>query len=355
MTEPNGLPNDHVELSAPERATAARQPRFLVRLVGLVLVIASVVLATYLIVAYIAYESGQTQRTQQETAARAEQIGRQLELARQDLAGGSPNLALTRLDWVLEREPANGDALALRDLALAADATPMTPEPTSRPQPTTEAAPDEPAADTSEAQAQLATIRRLVTNEQWEESLPLLAAFQQQYPDYERQQTDQMLYDTYVGLGLTYVNTEKVEMGLNYFAQAERLGALPPEAQTYRAWADLYFQGIAYSGVNWEIATGYWRDLCAAAPFYRDACRRLQRSLVGYGDQLAYIQDWCPAIDIYQEAWNQAPSESLEGKLNAARENCFAATPVSITGTQLLTGDVPITGTNPLAPTEPGG
>jgi len=349
MTEPSEPTTNTGHLSAQ------RPPRLFVRLIGLALVIASVVLATYLLVAYVAFQSGQALRTEQETTARQEQVSRQIELARQDLAVGSPDLALTRLEWVLTREPDNAAAESLRDQALAA-AAPAATEPAAAPEPTAVAASEQVAAvDNATAQAELQAIDRLAAAEQWEEALPRLIAFQQQYPDYERQRTDRMLYDTYINLGLTYVNTEKVEMGLNYFAQAERLGTLPPEAQTYRAWADLYFQAIAYSGVNWGIAIDYWRDLCAAAPFYRDACSRLQRALVGYGDQLAYNQDWCPAVDVYQEAWNQLPGETLEGKLSRARESCNAATPAPITATLPLTGDAPITDTAPIAPSEPGG
>ena len=92
-------------MNTGESITAAEPPagrsRLLSRLVGLALVISSVVLATYLLVAYFAFESGQAARVAQETTARDEQVARQIELARQNLDEGSSHLALTRLDWVL--------------------------------------------------------------------------------------------------------------------------------------------------------------------------------------------------------------------------------------------------------------
>lgn len=342
------------EQTAIDISTSARRPRLAVRLLGLVLVIFSIVVATYLVVVYFAFESGRSLRREQESSTRNEQISRQIELARDDLAEGSDNLALTRLDWVLSQEPDNADAQALRE-----QITSSTPEPTAAP--TLTAADAEPtegsgaAADDSEALPELQTIRRLTAAERWDEALAGLLAFQQRYPDYERAETDQLLYDTYVGLGLSFVNTEKIELGLNYFSQAERLGDLPQEALDYRVWADLYFEAVAYSGVNWDFAAGYWRDLCAAAPFFQGACARLDIALVGYGDQLAYNLDWCPAASVYQEAWNRQPGEALESKLAQAREGCASATPVPITGTNMLSGTAPITGTNPLTPTEPGG
>lgn len=343
MTEPIIEPAD----DAGEQAVADR-PRLLSRLLGLALVIASVVLATYLLVAYFAYESGQAARVAQETTARDEQISRQIELARQDLAEDSAHLALTRLDWVLAQEPGNTDALALREQATAAESAGQVPQPTAGPRPTAEPTPEEIVTD-DETLAELQAIRRLVAGQQWEDALAGLVSFQQRFPDYERQTTDQLLFDTYIALGLTYANTEKVELGLNYFAQAEKLGTLPAEAEQYRIWADLYFQGIAYSGVNWSIAADYWADLCAAAPFYRDACVRLDRALVGQGDEFAFRLDWCPALDIYQRAWNRQPTDALGNKLAQAREGCASATAVPISGT------LPITGTEPLTPTEPGG
>ena len=348
MTEPIEPAIDNADEQSIVAQPAAGRSRLAGRLFGLALVIVSVVLATYLLVAYFAYETGQAERVAQETTARDEQIARQIELARQDLAEDSAHLALTRLDWVLAQEPGNADALALRQQATAAEAAGQAPQPTAGPRPTAEPTPEEVVTD-DKTLAELQTIRRLVAGEQLEEALAGLLAFQQRFPDYERQETDRLLFDTYIALGLSFVNTEKVELGLNYFAQAEKLGTLPQEAQDYRLWADLYFQGIAYSGVNWGIAADYWADLCAAAPFYRDACARLDRALVGQGDTFAFNLDWCPALDIYQRAWNRAPSDALGNKVAQARESCAAATAVPISGT------LPLTGTAPLTPTEPGG
>jgi hypothetical protein len=359
MTEPIGPADETGEQGDSRRPTSEetpseRRPRLLVRIFGLALIIFSVVVATYLVVAYFAVESGRALRTEQETTARNEQINRQIELAREDLAEGSDNLALTRLDWVLTQDPDNADARALRE-----EAANYVPEPTAAPtEPPTASPTGEATDDPATAEAalpELQALRRLVAAERWDEALPLLLTFQQQHPDYERVETDQLLYDTYVALGLSYVNTDKIELGLNYFALAERLGNLPQEALDYRVWADLYFEAVAYSGVNWGIAGDYWRDLCAAAPFFQDSCARLDTALVGYGDQLAYNLDWCPALSIYQEAWNRRPSQQLDAKVGQARAGCASATAVPISGTNPLSGTAPITGTNPLTPAEPGG
>lgn len=353
MTEPETPEGETGERMNTNNETE-RRPRLVVRLVGLALVTFSVFVATYLIVAYFAVQSGRSLRDEQQAQNRTEQIDRQIELARQNRAEGSESLALTRIEYVLGLEPDNAAALALRDELVNA-----TPPPTAAPaEPTAEATPAQDPADApdeSEARPELQVIRRLVSAERWEEALPALLTFQQLHPDYERAETNRMLYDTYIALGLKHVNSENIELGLNYFSQAERLGDLPQEALDYRVWANLYFQGVAHSGVNWQTASGYWRDLCAAAPFFKNACDRLDVALEGYGDQLAFQMEWCPAVSVYQEAWNRRPSQGLEVKLDNAINGCASATPVPITGTNSFTGTAPITGTTPLTPTEPGG
>lgn len=354
MMEPYGPDEISGEPTAIELSIGERRPRPLVRLFGLFLLLFSVFLATYLVVAYLAFESGQALRTEQEATARAAEITHQIELARANLAEGSHNLALTRLDWVLERDPANEEALVLRQQLIEIEAEPVEPPATSAVEDVVDEQVDEAAvADDSEAGTQLTAIRRLAAAEDWEAALPQLLAFQHAFPDYERGETNQMLYDTYISLGLALVNTEKIELGLNYFTQAERLGNLPQEVLDYRNWADLYFQGVAYSGVDWDIAAGYWRDLCAVAPFFQDACDRYERALTGYGDQFAFNLDWCPALEAYQVAWNRQPSELLDSKIAQARQGCASATAVPITGTNPITGSLPITDTE--TPVEPGG
>jgi hypothetical protein len=80
---------------------------------------------------------------------------------------------------------------------------------------------------------------------------------------------------------------EQVELGMYYLSQARRLGDLTTEALDYEMWAELYLQGIAFYGTNWDASAYYFRNLCLAAPFFHDSCERLHEVLVAYGDQYA--------------------------------------------------------------------
>lgn len=333
MTKSNG----------PQIQIDTGQPRNLMsRIAGLVLIISAAVLGTYLVVAYFGWQSGQQSQTA--TEGRDQALARQVELARQDAAQGSLDLALRRLDWVLAQESGHDAAAALRveiEATVQAEAAAtVTPLPTAPPEATATVAVDNSLPELQE-------IRALVERGAWVEALPALLGFRQRNPDLERPETDKLLYETYLNLGLEALQGDATELGLNYLAQAERLGDLPQEAQDYRYWGNLYLDGIAYYGVNWEVASYYFRDLCAAAPFFQDSCQLLNEVLIKQADQLAFAGEWCPAEAFYQELWAQNRTESLGEKLAQARENCALATPVPISGTVELSGTESITDAPP--------
>ena len=86
---------------------------------------------------------------------------------------------------------------------------------------------------------ELLRIQRLVATKYWEEALPALIAFQQQFPSFEREETDQLLYDVYLNYGLDLITGEEVELGMYYLTQAQQLGDLPQSARDYETWAEL--------------------------------------------------------------------------------------------------------------------
>lgn len=312
------------------------------RLAGLLLIIFSVLVGWFLLIAFLGWQSGQRQLQDRQVA----QLDRQITLAQADIEQENYQLALTRLEWVLERDPNSADAQTLQTVAFAGlGATPeptpvtavtVTPAPTRLPTAT-------PGAIGSPGD-ELLRIRRLVATKFWEEALPALIAFQQQFPSYEREETDQLLYDTYQNYGLDLITGEQVELGVFYLTQAQKLGDLPQLVLDYQTWAELYTQGISFYGVNWEASTYYFRDLCLAAPFYQSSCDHLFDALVAWGDQYVAAQDWCPAEALYEEASRQQTPPTLIEKRTQAQENCLLATP---TPSEPITDTVPITDTAP--------
>lgn len=317
------------------------------RLLGLVLILLAATVSVYLVVAYVGWQQGEAMRVETVETVRSQQMERQVQLAREDISAASYNLALARLEWVLERDPENVDAQALQRQAEAALRTASTPEaratPTEVAEPTPVLAAEGDSITTADA-AELERLQRLARQENWEEVIAGTLAFQRQRPAYERPETDRLLYTAYLNRGLELVRGEQVEAGIYYFSQAERLGDLPQEALDYWLWAELYLQGIAYYGVNWGVAVSFFRDLCLAAPFFQGACDKLYDSLLAYGDQFAAGGEWCPAAELYREARQYGSDQALGTKLAAATEGCAAATPTPevISDTLTITDTVPL-------------
>jgi len=312
------------------------------RIVGVLLVLAAVVVGLYLAVGYLAWQSGETLRSEREEEARVQQITRQVSLAQEDIQRGGYNLALHRLDWVLERDPANEEAEALHQQAQEALRTALTPE--APPTPTLEPEPTVVLSEETEPEEELRRLQRLYSREQWSDLLPAVLAMQRQFPNFERMESDRLLYEAYLNLGLQQIQGDQIEKGISNLAQAEKLGDLPQEALDFWLWAELYLEGIAYYGVNWAVSASVFRDLCLSAPFYQNSCDKLYDSLVNYGDQYLLNQDYCPAVDYLREARQYGSSGTLSEKLNRAVEGCASATPTP----DVISGTLPAVEMTPL-------
>lgn len=327
--------------------------RFL-RLSGFGLILLALLIGLYTLIAYLGWQSGQTLRADRVQAERTAAVETQITRAQEEIEAGNYRLALRRLEWVLENDPDYPEARTLQEQAQqaldAASAPTATPPPTVAT--TATPMPDEP--DTAPAAdapvAEFRALQTLVDEEEWEEAVTAITHFQGEYPDYERQETDRLLFEAYIGHGVELLYSERVELGIYYLDQAERLGALPQEARDQRQWAELYLNGMAYYGVGWGVSIANFRQLCLAAPFYQNSCDKLHAGLVAYADQYAAQQDWCPAESFYAEAYRLQSGDTVGDKLAQAREGCQSATP---TATAPITGTVPLTGTDPITATGP--
>lgn len=331
------------------------RPRWL-RLLGTGLILVAVILGLYTLAAYLGWQSGEELRAERVTRERQEQVETQLTRARDEIQEGNHRLALRRLEWVLEQEPDHAEAQALYDEAQAAlgeDATPAASDPetpSSSASPTATSVAEDDETGGREPARTLRRLERLVEEEAWQEAVSAIVAFRNDYPEYERRRTDALLFEAYIGRGVDLLYTDRVELGIFYLSQAQELGNLPAEVQDQRQWAELYLAGIAYFGVNWDVAISNFRDLCLAAPFYQDSCVHLREALIAGGDQYAAQREWCPAESYYREAYRLEESTSMAEKLDQARLGCRDATP---TPTAPITETTPITSTAPITDTFP--
>ncbi len=291
------------------------------RRLGYALLLVGALLALYGGIAFVAWQNGRSLQRQQIETETAAELARQLELAQQDADNGSYDLALRRLEWILAQQPEYPGVRELQAQTMLARDTRLTPSPTPTLTPTPTITP------TPEPVSELEQLQDLVQQEEWAEAISAIISFQAANPNYQRLQTDKLLYDAYMAYGVELLYGEQVELGLAYLSQAERLGALPIEVADQAAWGEMYLRGIAFYGVNWNAAIGYFYELCLAAPFYQNACEKLNTARIAYGDQYAAVLDWCPAERYYRDALNQTYSRDLAQKVDQARQGCQEATP----------------------------
>lgn len=335
------------------RTAVSRRARWL-RLFGLGMIFMALLVLFYGGVAYLGWQSGERIRQEEMVAAQESALAHQLELAVADVAAGRHELALRRLDWIEARQGGYAGVATVRAEAIAqtvvmATAT-ATVVPTVTPLPTaTVVVEGEEVRDTAVAAEELAELTEMVETGKWAEAIEAIPDFQAAFPSYERQVTNQLLYDSYVRHGQNLLETEQIELGLSYLEQARGLGDLSEPVEGQVTFAELYLEGIVFYEVNWPAYLYYFRELCTFAPLFHNSCSLLFEGLVAYGDQLAVAQDWCPAVAHYREARNTLPAEVdevLVGKIEQARDACALATP---------TPAAVITGTLPITPTEGGG
>ena len=321
-------------MNSPENIS---RRRLILRVLGIILIVIAILVATYSIVIYSAWKGAEDERIEEERRALLSELENQMSLARDDINEGNPELALRRLDWILELRPSYVGAAELRLAAETTLSRRLTPEATA-----TRAAPPTPTSALSnepDPAALFSELDKLFQSEQWLRAATELAAFQVRFPNFNRRETDRMLFDASINLSLELVQSDQIEMGLFYMDQAEKLGDLPEEVEAFRTWAELYLLGIGYFGVDWGQAIYYFRGLCSAAPYYQDSCTRLYESLVAYGDIYSALLEWCPAEELYFEAMLFDVNDVLGLKLDQASLSCLDATP---TPTIVISGTVTI-------------
>lgn len=303
------------------------RPKSSLRLVGVILLALFALVVFYGTVAYVAWQSGQIDRSRAGQEALNAEIARNIELARSDLQAGNLALAERRIDWLLQQNVDDPTALALQ-ATLQARRFVVTPAPvTTRSTPTPAPTILPPTAAPADPAARLNALRRLVESGRYEDAIVQIPAFQLEYPAFERYLTDQLLFDAYIKAGFQLTNGNQIARGIAYFDQAAQLGPLPEEARSQQYYARVYLNAIVYQGINWNVAIPNLIELCQFAPLYQDSCRLLYEARLQYGDALLAGGDACAAVQQFQSAQQYSLNADVNRRLSAAREQCAAATP----------------------------
>ncbi|NIM92566.1 MAG: hypothetical protein GTO18_02475 [Anaerolineales bacterium] len=303
------------------------------------------------VAAYTGYEKGLEDRAIAEASAEEQSISEQLELGVEDLMEERYDVAKQRAEYVLSVDPNNEAAIGLLDLAIQALNQPtLTPTPKITP---TQITPS-PTPDLSSIESHFAAAKDAVVQENWDAAIQLLIDFRVEYPEYQPEEVDQLLFTSLRNRGLQNILTKKLEQGIYDLALAERFGPLDSQAISWRSTAAYYLFANSYVGLDWSEAYRWFSDLCAAAVW--DSCYKYAISGKGYGDNLIEEEDFCAASIAYVQSIVTWHDPDLEPTATEAAILCMTATAPPPTPTPTIEGTV--TGTvTPMTPTptETGG
>jgi len=263
-------------------------------------------------------------------------IQSQLESAKLDFHEGRYQIALERLDWILEEMNAYlseeqlaevGDLYSQTLLELSTDGTP-TPQPTPTPTITVYT----PTPDLRGEEELFSLAQGQISDELWNEAIQTLESLRQKNLDYRTIQVDGMLYIALRNRGVKKILVDgSLEPGLYDLALAERFAPLDSQAEGFRTWTRLYLTGASYWGVDWAQAVYYFEQVYPALPNLRDgtnitAKERFRIAALEYAKQLLSIEDYCLAQEYFDKALQIGDDPQIQPTMQWVGEQCVQQT-----------------------------
>jgi len=299
-----------------------------------------IVLAALLLVVVVGasagYFSGQSLHSQREQALTHAQDAEQFNLAIADFQAGRFQMAIERLNNVLQNEPDFPGALEKQEEALAAvNATP-TPQPTETPVPS-------PTPDVSRADQYLNQAKQQFTDKKYTDMITTLLTLKTEIPSFEPVRVDGLLWAglRYNGVHLIQ-DTNRLTEGLYYLDLATNYAPLDKEASGLadfaRIFLGLYQEAYYYRTKDIEVSMADFKKVLAMRPTYTDSL------IKDYGDIVIANAEAtgspCGALEIYTN--NAIPQlddyDTFVQKRDQAQSDCVATYP---TAAPTVATDVP--------------
>ena len=262
----------------------------------------------------------------------APRIQSQLEGARQDIEEGRYEVAISRLDWILEEmtDFLTEDEIAeigdLYSQALLLIASRKTPTPQPSPTPTQPAY--TPTPDVRGAQELFDTAQQLISEGAWDEAIRTIEALREKDITFRTVQVDGMLYLALRNRGIHKILVEgSLEPGLYDLSMAERFAPLDSRAEGLRTWTRFYLTGASYWDVDWSQVVFYFEQVYPHLPNLRDgtfmtATERYRIGAIEYAAQLAAAGDYCAAQEYYEKALAISDDPSVHSAAQDVADAC---------------------------------
>ena len=285
----------------------------------------------------------------------APRIQSQLDGARQDIEEGRYEVALGRLDWILEEMT---DYLTQEELDEIGELYSHTlllinsrTTPTPQPSPTPEAPVYTPTPDLRGAQELYDTALQQIASGAWDDAIRTIEALRENDITFRTVQVDGFLYIALRNRGLQKILAEgSLEPGIFDLTMAERFAPLDNRAEGLRTWTRLYLTGASFWDVDWCQVVFYFEQVYPHLPNLRDgtfmtATERYRIGAIEYATQLAAAGEYCLAQEYFEKALaisedasartmsQDAADACLRGSVEPEPTQAELATPTPVGGT----------------------
>jgi len=260
-------------------------------------------------------------------------IQSQLESARLDIDEGRYEVALSRLDWILDemveyltKEQLDEVGVLYSEalLNISVSDNPILQQTPTSADPTQTLTPDLRGEEELYTSAQA-----LIAAESWDEAIQTLESLRQKSLYYKAVQVDGMFYVALRNRGVQKILAEgSLEPGIYDLTLAEQFAPLDSTAEGYRTWARLYLTGASYWGVDWAQVIYYFEQVYQALPNLRDgsnmtATDRYRLGLINYGLDLASSREFCAAQDYFNLALAFGDDPEVQPTLHWIGTECW--------------------------------
>jgi len=296
-------------------------------ILGFLLVILIVLLG-----ALAGFQGGIKDRLNLAETQAAPKIQSQLANAKQDIEEGRYEVALDRLDWILEEMSPYlseeelkevGDLYSQTLLRISTYRTP-TPEPSMTP---TEPL-FTPTPDLRGEEELFNTAQQLIAEELWDEAVKTLEVLRQKNIDYRSVRVDGLLYVALRNRGLDKILIEgNLEPGIYDLTLAEGFAPLDSSAEGVRNWTRMYLTGASYWDVDWAQVIYYFEQVYPQLPYLHDGTymttiERYRIALYKYGTQLANNGEVCEALEYFERSFEISPDPVVQPTAQWVAEEC---------------------------------
>ena len=257
----------------------------------------------------------------------------QLESAKLDIEEGRYQVALDRLDWILDEMSPYLDDEVLAEVgdlysktllqltSIGAAAAMPSPTPT-QPEHT-------PTPDLRGEEELYTTAQQQLAAEAWNEVIQTLETLRQKNLSYKPIQVDGMLYVALRNRGLQKILAEgSLEPGIYDLTLAERFAPLDSSAEGIRTWTRYYLTGASYWGVDWAQVVFYFEQVYPMLPNLRDGTfmtttERFRLGAIEYAKQLADAEEYCLAQEYFEKAMAIQADPLVQPLANEVADKCY--------------------------------